>query len=72
MSNVKAPVGYVLAPLEPTEEMIQAACLNQCTVKYSSYYEWRNNHSSGISERIRDMVISDYRVMIAEALGRKE
>ena len=47
--------------------MIRAACLNQSMEKFSNYDEWWNSHSSGISERIRDYVASDYRIMISAA-----
>jgi hypothetical protein len=57
----------VYVPLEPTEEMIRAACLNQSKARFSSYEEWLDSHSSGVSERIRDLVASDYRAMVAAA-----
>lgn len=44
----------------PTEEQIQQACLNDCTVKYSSYEEWWNNCSSGVSRLIRKLIIEDH------------
>ena len=59
------PDGWKLVPVEPTEEMIQAACLTQSNVQVGSYSEWRDNHSSGISERIRELVVRDYHAMLA-------
>lgn len=56
---------YATVPVEPTEEMIRAACLAQSTHEYDSYEEWADNHSSGIVERIRTMIIHDYKVMIS-------
>lgn len=44
----------------PTEEWIQQACLNDCTVKYASYDEWWDDHSSGVSKLVRKLVIGDY------------
>lgn len=60
------PSGYVLVPLEPTEEQIQAGCLNQQAGpdKFTNYKDWWNSHSGGISEKIRRYVASDYRVMV--------
>lgn len=52
-------------PLEPTEAMLQAACLNQCDEKFESYEAWRNSHTSGIVERIRGYPIADYKAMVA-------
>jgi hypothetical protein len=57
----------VYVPVEPTEAMIRAACLNQSKAQFSSYEEWLDSHSSGVSERIRDLVSGDYRAMIAAA-----
>jgi len=44
----------------PTEEMIQQACLDDCTVKYRDYNEWWDNHSSGVSRLIRKLFVEDY------------
>ena len=44
----------------PTEEMIQQACLDDCTVKYNSYGEWWDDHSSGVSRLIRKLFVGDY------------
>lgn len=63
---------HKLLPLEPTEAMIQAACLHQCTEKYASYDAWWNDHSSGISERIRQILIEDYKVMVAAYIKEQE
>jgi hypothetical protein len=61
------PDGWKLVPIEPTEEMIQAACLNQTLQTYPNYEAWWNDHSSGISEKIRGYCSSDYKAMIAAA-----
>lgn len=61
------PDGWKPVPIEPTENMIRAACLNQSMEEFSNYDEWWNSHSSGISERIRDYVANDYRIMISAA-----
>lgn len=44
----------------PTEEMIQQACLDDCTVKYDSYHEWWDSLSSGTSRMIRKLFVGDY------------
>lgn len=49
-----------MTELWPTEEWIQQACLNDCTVKYNSYEEWWDSNSSGISRLIRKLFIQDY------------
>lgn len=60
--------GWRLVPIEPTEHMVRAGCLNQATGKsYATYTDWWNDHSSGVSERIRGYVSSDYRAMVEAA-----
>lgn len=59
--------GWKIVPVEPAEEMIQAACLKQSKEKFASYAEWLDSHSSGVSDRIRDLVAGDYRAMLAAA-----
>ena len=54
-------------PVEPTEEMIRAACLNQSGEKFASYEDWWNSHTTGISDKIRRYVAEDYKAMIAAA-----
>lgn len=44
----------------PSEEWIQEACMNDCEVKYESYNEWWDNHTTGISRLIRKLFIGDY------------
>ena len=56
-----------IVPVEPTEEMIRAACLNQCTEKFASYEDWWNSHTSGISAKIRRYITEDYQAMLAAA-----
>jgi hypothetical protein len=63
----KVREGWKLVPLEPTEEMIQAGCLTQSTERFDSYAKWWDSHSSGVSERIRNLLIKDYRAMTAAA-----
>lgn len=63
----KVSDGFVLVPVEPTEAMIQAACLHQSREKFDSYDAWWNSHSSGVSERIRNLLVDDYKAMIAAA-----
>lgn len=60
-----APEGWKLVPIEPSEEMIQAACLKQSNTAFESYAKWLDSHSSGISARIRQLVVGDYRAMLA-------
>ena len=44
----------------PTEEMIRQACLDDSLVKYDSYEEWWDNHSSGVSRLIRKMIVEEF------------
>lgn len=62
------PAGYVLVPVEPTEAMIQAACLQQSTEKFATYQEWWDSLQSGTSRFIREIVVDDYKAMIDAAL----
>lgn len=61
------PDGWRLVPVEPTEEMIRGACLAQSSEKYESYESWWDDHSSGVSERIRSILVKDYHAMLAAA-----
>ena len=65
--TVQAGDDWKLAPFNPTEEMIQAACMQQSLEKFDTYQDWWNSHSSGVSERIRKMLIGDYVAMISAA-----
>lgn len=58
---------FAIVPIEPTEGMIQAFCLNQQEGDFKTYLAWWNSHSSGTSERIRNYCVKDYRGMIAAA-----
>jgi hypothetical protein len=44
----------------PTEEWIQQAVLDDCTVKYASYDDWWDNHTSGISRLVRKLFVEDF------------
>ena len=55
---------FVTLPVEPTEEMIRAACLNQCDEPFDSYEKWADSHTTGIVERIRGYVVKDYKSMV--------
>ena len=64
------PEGFKLVPIDPTEKMIQAACLNQQTDKtYDNYEDWWNSHSSAISARIRNYLKDDYSAMVESYKG---
>ena len=66
-AGVAIPEGWALVPVEPTEEMIQSACLHQSGEKYDSYDEWWESHTTGISRLIRELEVSAYRNMLAAA-----
>lgn len=61
------PGGWQIVPKEPTEVMIQAACLSQCAEIFETYDEWWDSHSSGVSRAIREIEESCYRAMLAAA-----
>lgn len=44
----------------PTEDWIRQACLDDCTVKYASYADWWDSHTTGISRLIRKLCIEEY------------
>lgn len=69
MRQVKrqAPEGWKLVPIEPTEEMIRAGCLSQRVGPNTTYEEWWENTSTGVSNRIRKIMRDDYCAMIAAA-----
>jgi hypothetical protein len=52
----------------PTEEMIQAGCISQYQPLpgefFTTYGVWANNTSTGTVDRIRSMLISEYKAMI--------
>lgn len=58
---------HKICPIEADEIQIQQGCLSQTIGKFANYEEWWNSHSSGVSERIRDLIAKDYRAMIAAA-----
>jgi Ulp1 family protease len=64
---MSATPGWTLVPDEPTEAMIQAACLRQSDDVFETYEAWCNSHSSGIVERIRRYLVEDYKIMVAMA-----
>jgi hypothetical protein len=64
---MKAPDGWKLVPVEPDELSIQAGCLEQSDSYYKSYKKWADSHSSGIVNRLRNLVICDYKAMISAA-----
>ena len=59
--------GWVSVPIEPTKEMIQAACLNQAVNSFKTYEEWAESHSNGIVEKIVGLEIATYKAMISAA-----
>ena len=59
------PLGYKLVPIDPTEEMIRAACLVQeVHKKYESYEAWRDSQLGGTAELIRSLLVGDYKAML--------
>lgn len=60
---------YKLVPIEPTEEMIRAACLKQANfdISFESYEAWAKLNSSGVVEKIRKFIIDDYKAMLEAA-----
>lgn len=62
---------HKVVPLEPTEIQIQQGCISQTIGNFASYEEWWNAHSSGVSQRIRDLIAKYYRYMIAAAPEQK-
>jgi len=52
----------------PTEEMIQAGCISQYQPLpgkfFATYGVWANNTSTGTVDRIRSMLISEFKAMI--------
>ena len=59
--------GWVSVPIEPTTEMIQAACLNQAVNSFKTYEEWAESHSNGIVEKIVGLEIATYKAMLSAA-----
>ena len=59
--------GWVSVPIEPTEEMIQAACVNQAVSAFASYEKWAGSHSNGIVKKVRALEIDTYKAMIQAA-----
>ena len=61
------PLTHKVVPIEPTNETLEWACLNQSDMPYETYAEWANSHSSGVVDMIRGFIRSDYQSMIAAA-----
>jgi hypothetical protein len=64
---LNAPDGWKLVPVEPTDEMLDAACISQAGYINTTFKEWADNHSNGIVERIRKYLSGDYKAMISAA-----
>lgn len=61
---------HVSLPEEPTEAMIRAGCYSDYSPlpgerPWKDYAEWENNTSSGVVDRVRQLVVKDYRAMVA-------
>jgi hypothetical protein len=59
-----------IVPIEPTEEMIQDACLRRSNTQCKSYQEWVESHeylSSKTVEKFRAYVIDEYKKMLSAA-----
>ena len=54
------PEGFKVVPIEPTEEMIQAACLGQSYTIHETYQDWANSCSNGVVEMIRKFEAESY------------
>jgi hypothetical protein len=64
---MKVPDGWKIVPIEPDELSIQAGCLEHSDNYYKSYKKWTDSHSSGIVNRLRNLVICGYKAMISAA-----
>jgi hypothetical protein len=64
---LKVPDGWQLVPVEPTYEMLDAACISQCGYIDTTFKEWAEKHSNGIIERIRNYLSGDYKAMLSAA-----
>jgi mannitol-1-phosphate/altronate dehydrogenase len=69
---LKAPDGWQLVPVEPTDEMLDAACISQGGYISTTFKEWADKHSNGIVERIRNYLSGDYKAMLSAAPEYKE
>lgn len=58
------PSGFKVVPIEPTEEMIRAACMNQSSVKFDTYEEWADSLSNGVVSMIRRFEVSTHKSMV--------
>jgi hypothetical protein len=64
---LKDPAGWKLVPVEPTDEMLDAACISQGGYIDTTLKEWADKHSNGIVERIHNYLSSDYKAMLSAA-----
>jgi hypothetical protein len=65
--SLKAPDGWQLVPVYPTDEMLDAACISQAGYIDTTFKEWADKHSNGIVERIRNYLSADYKAMLSAA-----
>lgn len=56
---------HILIPLEITEEIIQAACIQDSEGAFDNYKDWYNSHISGIADKIRGYIEDDYKNVIS-------
>jgi hypothetical protein len=64
---MKAPGGWKLVPVEPTDEMLDATCISQYGYISTTFKELADKHSNGIVEQIRDYLSGDYKAMLSAA-----
>lgn len=71
-SSAMVPDGFVLVPVEPTEEWIQAACLADCQTKFETYQDWWNSMLSGTSRHIRELLVDDYKKIVSSVTPKQQ
>lgn len=58
---------WQLVPKEPTEEMLNAACLSQAECEFKDYDDWRDAHSNATVKSLRNILKKDYESMLQAA-----
>jgi hypothetical protein len=64
---LKAPDGWKLVPVEPTDEMLDATFISQYGYINTTFKELADKHSGGIVEQIRNYLSGDYKAMLSAA-----
>jgi hypothetical protein len=51
---IEVPDGWQLVPIEPTDDMLDAACISQAGHINTTFKEWADNHSQSVKHESKN------------------